>query len=140
MSVSILCYIRGNCAFFTTQPLDQQWGDDWNDAPYEHNAGDPYTWREGYSSEPRYEIIRLYFEVNMETPADKAWGGYSAYSVEQINARHVAWLVPGSGAPKEAEPIFAGITLEQFKQTIWLCGGDTYSRDQYTVVIGGYQP
>lgn len=38
-----LCYVDGNRAYFTTQPLDQQWGDDWDDAPYEHNAGTPYT-------------------------------------------------------------------------------------------------
>lgn len=33
MTEAVLCYVDGNCAYFTTQPLDQQWGDDWNDAP-----------------------------------------------------------------------------------------------------------
>lgn len=37
-----LCYIDGPWAYFTTQPVAEQWGDDWDDAPYEHNAGDPY--------------------------------------------------------------------------------------------------
>lgn len=37
-----LCYVEGDWAYFTTQPLDKQWGDDWDDAPYEHNAGEPY--------------------------------------------------------------------------------------------------
>ena len=37
-----LCYVEGNIAYFTTQDLDKQWGDDWDDAPYEHNAGLPY--------------------------------------------------------------------------------------------------
>ena len=37
-----LCYVDGCWAYFTTQRLDHQWGDDWNDAPYEHNAGPPY--------------------------------------------------------------------------------------------------
>lgn len=44
-----LCYVDGLdtlTAFFTTRPLAEQWGDDWNDAPYEHNAGRPYRWRE----------------------------------------------------------------------------------------------
>ena len=38
----ILCYVDEPWAYFTTQDLDKQWGDDWNDAPYEHNAGTPY--------------------------------------------------------------------------------------------------
>ena len=29
-------------AYFTPVSLDEQWGDDWDDAPYEHNAGIPY--------------------------------------------------------------------------------------------------
>jgi hypothetical protein len=37
-----LCYVSGSFAWFTTQELSKQWGDDWNDAPYEHNAGSPY--------------------------------------------------------------------------------------------------
>lgn len=40
--VPVLCYVEGCWAFFTTKPLSDQWGDDWNDAPYEHNAGRPY--------------------------------------------------------------------------------------------------
>jgi hypothetical protein len=38
----VLCYVEGFWAFFTTRPLAEQWGDDWDDAPYEHNAGRPY--------------------------------------------------------------------------------------------------
>jgi hypothetical protein len=28
-------------AYFTTRPLSEQWGDDWGDVPYEHNASPP---------------------------------------------------------------------------------------------------
>ncbi|OGN14800.1 MAG: hypothetical protein A3J47_00270 [Candidatus Yanofskybacteria bacterium RIFCSPHIGHO2_02_FULL_43_22] len=38
----VLCFVEGNTAYFTTQELSKQWGDDWNDAPYEHNAERPY--------------------------------------------------------------------------------------------------
>lgn len=38
----ILCYIDGPWAYFTTQNLHKQWGDDWDDRPYECNAGSPY--------------------------------------------------------------------------------------------------
>ena len=35
----VLCYIdQHKRAYFTTQALSKQWGDDWNDAPYEQNA------------------------------------------------------------------------------------------------------
>ena len=39
-----LCYVNGPFAYFTTKEVSEQWGDDWNDAPYEHNAGKPYEW------------------------------------------------------------------------------------------------
>lgn len=38
----VLCYVSHPFAYFTTQPVENQWGDDWDDAPYEHNAGSPY--------------------------------------------------------------------------------------------------
>lgn len=47
-----LCYIDDNgysnqgVAYFTDN-LENQWGDDWDDAPYEHNAESPYhEWSE----------------------------------------------------------------------------------------------
>ena len=41
-----LCYVDGNKAWFTNN-FEKQWGDDWNDRPYEHNAGLPYDhWSE----------------------------------------------------------------------------------------------
>ena len=77
-----LCYVSGCWVYFTTQALDKQWGDDWNDAPYEHNAGSPYEWRLG-STEPEYKILKLAYEGPFEEPC-----GYSSnryYSVEMIN-------------------------------------------------------
>ena len=41
-----LCYVDGNKAWFTNN-FEKQWGDDWNDRPYEYNAGLPYDhWSE----------------------------------------------------------------------------------------------
>lgn len=37
-----LCYVDDWTMYFTSLPLEKQWGDDWNDAPFEHNAGTPY--------------------------------------------------------------------------------------------------
>lgn len=38
----VLCFVKGNRAYFTRKDLDEQWGDDWDDRPYEYNAGEPY--------------------------------------------------------------------------------------------------
>lgn len=123
-----LCYVRSGWAWFTTAPLDQQWGDDWNDAPYEHNCGDPYAWHpsEVHPMEP-YELLKVAFEADMDEPDD----GYSnsPYSVQAINRGDVAWLRPTRWGPVEgAMPIHAGVTLEEFKRLIWLNGGDVYER------------
>jgi len=37
-----MCYAEQNFAYFTTQKLEDQHGDSWGAAPYEHNAGEPY--------------------------------------------------------------------------------------------------
>ena len=36
-----LCYLESSVMYFTSD-IDNQWGDDWDDIPYEHNAGKPY--------------------------------------------------------------------------------------------------
>lgn len=130
MSEPVLCYISGNWAYFTTRELDQQWGDDWNDAPYEHNAGDPYDWRGG--GEPKWQIIRVAFLTNLETPASLAPGANSAYSVEMINKRIVPWLMPDpfSVHSGNIESIWAGTTLSEFKRRIIEYGGEVYERVQ----------
>lgn len=121
----VLCYVRGNVATFTNISLEYQWGDDWNDAPYEHNAGDPYQWH-SHDDLPQYTLLDVMFQVGMETPADIA-NGNSAYSVEQINKRYTPWLKPWHAYPT-AEPIFAGVTVSEFKRLIWANGGDVFER------------
>lgn len=58
-----LCYIDGNKAWFTDN-FDRQWGDDWDDRPYQCNAEEPYdSWREEYKEHP-INLKTLYFETN----------------------------------------------------------------------------
>ena len=134
-----LCYIDGPWAYFTTQDLESQWGDDWNDAPYEHNAGTPYEWREERydlderrmvpNREPRWEIVRVAFDAaGLETPAE-LYGPNSPYSVEQINAQAHAWLTePGYGTrPRVFTPVvWAGCTLTEFIELIESARGSVY--------------
>jgi hypothetical protein len=125
MNEPVLCYITGSSAFFTTQDLEKQWGDDWNDAPYEHNAGDPYEWREMLSvddTEPRYEIIEIHWSADLLTPDYNELN--SRYSVEAINRREMPWLRSPSWSLTEPPlKIWAGTPLADFKAAIRSVGG-----------------
>lgn len=121
-----LCYIDGPWAFFTTQPLDKQWGDDWNDVPYEHNAGRPYEPRKDGDS---WEISKVAFDCDdLDQPSDQHCN--SPYSVQDINAHAVAWLTPNKWAPKGSEPIRAGASVAEFKALVIRAGGEVYERGE----------
>ena len=121
-----LCYVDGSCAWFTTQDISQQWGDDWNDAPYECNAGVPYEWHVG-SDVPEYHLHHVYFESPLTTPADNN----IPLSVEQINAGAQPWLQTDKWAltsfPRvEITRIYAGTSYPDFVRLIESMGGTVY--------------
>lgn len=83
-------------AFFTEVPLADQWGDDWDDTPYEHNAGEPYD--DHYQGDERIEhlIIKVPFYVHhdwcdVKLPLDYGCGN-SPFCIMDINAGAVAWI------------------------------------------------
>ena len=83
-------------AFFTEMPLVDQWGDDWDDAPYEHNAEEPYD--HYYQGDERKEhmIVKVPFYVRhdgfyVKLPRDYAYDN-SPFCVRDINAGAVAWI------------------------------------------------
>ena len=117
MTEPILCYIEDCWAYFTTKPLSEQWGDDWNDAPYEHNAGTPYSDAPG-------QIIKLAWEASLDQPCDGHCN--SPWSVEQINAGAVAWLRSSKYVAGSKTVIPAGTPLSQFKTLIKKAGGFVY--------------
>lgn len=112
-----LCYIDGNAAYFTDRPLDQQWGDDWDDAPYEHNAGEPYS----HNGE---QIYKLYFEGSFDRPEDHHTN--SPYSVEMINRGAIAWLRPSQWGNEHKVLIHAGASVEDFIRLVEESGGTVY--------------
>jgi hypothetical protein len=124
----ILCYIGYDSAYFTTQSLDDQWGDDWNDAPYEHNAGTPYKYRAdrmGDKDQVPWKITKIFFEGNFDTPNEGVLN--SRYSVEQINNKVVPWLRGSRFTNLEGKvTIWAGTPLDEFCRTILECGGQIY--------------
>lgn len=128
-----LCYIDTNCAYFTND-FEHQWGDDFNDAPYEHNAGEPYhsyseliednadLFKRIYIHLP-IQIKKIYFELPYwgYLPCDRFLN--SPYSVEDINKKAVAWI------HTEDFNILAETTLEDFKKTIKKHGGSIYVKE-----------
>ena len=70
-------------------------GDDWNDAPYEHNAGYPYNHYFKDHVEYPIELKTLYFDFSesnqwIKLPYDDFYN--SPYSVEMINRGDIAWI------------------------------------------------
>ena len=124
MNKEKLCYIEGNFAYFTTQDLKKQWGDDWNDAPYEHNAGEPYEW-DSERGVKKYEILKVAFECGcmMNTPCDSH--SNSPWSVEDINTGKIAWLSTLRGSSEQVV-IPAGVSIKKFDELIKKVGGTVY--------------
>ena len=148
-----LCYVDGPWAYFTTQDLKRQWGDDWNDAPYERNAGTPYgpCWHNqptmlhhnhrghvepgklcrcsccvkdwNEDGTPKFGILKVAFTGDLETP--DAHCTNSDYSVEMINRGAVAWLVSPSYSDKQVA-IPAGTGLCEFQELVLEAGGMVY--------------
>lgn len=120
-----LCYIDEcnygdlRIAFFTTAMLEDQWGDDWNDKPWEHNAGRPYHWAD-YRKMPPYRITQIAFELDgwhLPLSSEDGYRPHLWYSVEEINRKDVPWLEQDAWTVKEGyDPfkIWAGCNLESF--------------------------
>ncbi len=128
MSEAVLCYIEGDCwAFFTTRALEEQTGDDWDDAPYDCNAGSP---REPYENEGSWEIVHVAFESDYHgTPAQQ--GELNCpWSVHRINRGDIAWLIPYKWAEPNVKPIHAGVTLSEFKRLIREAGGKVFEESK----------
>ena len=86
-----LCYVDDfeysaySGLLYFTDNFEHQWGDDWNDAPYQHNAGEPYCGGD-YGGN-----IRIFGYTNADVQTPSMQTGIS-YSVEDINSGIVPWL------------------------------------------------
>ncbi|MBO6271749.1 hypothetical protein J6O48_03095 [bacterium] len=129
--------------FYFTNNLSKQWGDDWDDAPYEHNAEIPYDnetdiiripVRIEYTAinnflnddevekqpddSPEWEIkYNNYSKADLKTPKD--YGYYnSPFSVDMINAKAIPWLWFNIWQYKKVQiensvAIFGGDTIQE---------------------------
>jgi len=93
-----------------------RWGDDWNDRPYEYNAGQPYENRPG-------QLMVCAYTGPLVPPCDGLVN--SRWSVQDINARKVPWLTRPlwmtAGCPDIQ--ILAGQTFREFRELIWRSDG-----------------
>jgi len=119
-------------AYFTPIELSKQWGDDFNDAPYEYNAGEPYDdvvveyeEKDGLKWATKidhYDIIKIPFVVKSfyyKLPKDYSYGGNSPFSVDMINSGAVAWIYdPADGKMENMTSIQAGCTIYEFIQKL----------------------
>lgn len=106
-------------AYFTPASLKDQWGDDWNDAPYEHNAGIPYD--KDYSSKnAELTIIKIPFIIksyNARLPKDWIYNN-SPFCIADINGGAVAWIFDYVHNTNSAVSIYAGCTPELFQNKL----------------------
>lgn len=115
-----LCYVDGNVLYFTDN-FARQWGDDWDDAPYEWNAGKPYdrAYYTEYDDEWCVEhgkgnircIAYMGGEYYIKQPKDGHTN--SPYSVDMINKGAVPWLYCD-----KAGALLGGATMAEAKR--WL--------------------
>lgn len=108
-----LCYVENSFAYFSYKDPKDVWGDDWDDAPYEHNAGLPYDFD-----------LRVAYDGDWDQPCNGHLN--SPWSVQDINNGGAFWL--RSRRFKTGKPIFilAGTTLDEFIKTIPKCDGQVY--------------
>ena len=116
-----LCYIDSNKAYFTSDWKHQD-GDDWDNAPYEHNAGLPYNSYFDVCSnkEIPIKLKEIYFElpIDYKLPDDDYFN--SPFSVQDINNHRVPWIIINN------HYIFAGTSYTNFVKQIFELGGTIY--------------
>lgn len=138
-------YIAGNTHYFYfTDNMSEQWGDDWNDAPYEHNAGGPYDGETNIICIPvkltysylqnlacdeenpeSYKLFKKeikkypgYNNCDMKFPSDDQWN--SPYSIDLINHGAVAWLffAKYDYSIKDSVAIYGGDSIKDVKKKL----------------------
>lgn len=123
MREAVLCYAENSRAYFTTKKLSEQWGDDWNDAPFDCNAGRPYTYdpaSEHDQKQDSWDILVCYWAGPFTIPSGQL--SNPGVSVEQINSGRVAWLWPEEDYAKYPS-IPAGVTYHEFRSQVETQGG-----------------
>ena len=108
-----LCLIKENLAYFVDD-IENVTGDDWNDKPYECNAGDPYE---------EFDPLVVYFDegyISRRPGTSFDAGGY--ISLEEIKQSHGSFIV----YYKDGDSISYGDTLKKFVESLRKHEGNAY--------------
>lgn len=81
--------LKGNVIKFYLGTCDDWWGDDWNDVPYEHNAGTVYK---QYVQKTIQVAVPIEYDV-LEPSSDWSYNGNSPYSKEDMQSRKCPCLI-----------------------------------------------
>lgn len=111
----------GPWAWFTTQELDKQWGDDHSDSPYEYNAGPPYRYNE--TGQQTWKLFKIAWEGPFQLPLYPGGPHGLGWSVQQINRKDVPWL---TSTRWDCKDIYAGVSVDEFTLLIEEAGGVVY--------------
>jgi len=115
-----LCFVKYGWAYFSSLPAEEQSGDDWDNAPYEHNAGEPNIFKKGKKD---VTILKVAFEApEHEEPVC----GQKPLSVVELNKGKIPWLKVAEWATNSKQDIFSNTTLEDFIKIIKSSGGQVY--------------
>jgi len=117
-----LCFVKNGWAYFTSIPVVEQWGDDWDVVPYEYSAGEPSLSKKG--KHKNHNIVKVAFESNYIDPSYDE--NDIARSVEMINKGDIPWLRTPPWVDVPLKDILVGTSLEDFIRFIDDSGGEVY--------------
>lgn len=102
-----LCYVSSYnpYCYFYKGDIKNVWGDDWGDAPYEHNAEPPYI--ENYDD---FKFVK--FDPEKITTIAQKYPYNSPYSVKDLNNKKAPWIFIN----KDNLELYAGLSLTNFME------------------------
>lgn len=117
-------------AYFTPLSLKDQWGDDWNDSPYDCNAEIPYdiVIDDSETTSPDINVARKTHEITIiqvpfaiksyNTMFPKDWSENIPFCVDDINNGAIAWIYDNNSANHKSVCVYAGINPFDFIQKL----------------------
>lgn len=118
-----LTFIDERNAWFCTDPATA-WGDDWNDAPHDCNAGLPYfdhggDWYRVMFDPGNLELVGVQFGQ-----AENKWG---VLSVQEINEGAAPWLAEFDWRSGDlVNEVPAGVSVPEFVELLKESGGKVF--------------
>lgn len=115
------CELKGNLVRLYLGKNGKQWGDDWDDKPYEHNAGHVYD-----EFVEKIADISINFEYDVNEPADFAIEGNSQWRREDFIKKKIHAISINNPENRSSIFIYFGETLENILKRIRYVAHNVY--------------